>query len=815
MDEQYEKEYMQQHDLQVTRDIHSALRMTFLIGPILYVCTFFLHLFRLSTRTCIFWTLYLIGCWILIEILLNKGQNAAAKYVQLFYTELMIATASANPNFGIYLTYFAIPLLSCVYMDFKITRRMCIIGYVCMAGFLYQRAIFLVESGLTIDSTPTGYYFPTLAGYTLEYIVMSTFAIVMVRHGREVRQHYFESQREKLIAEASDHAKTSFLANMSHEIRTPINAVLGMNEMILRESRERKIWRYAENIKTASKSLLSLINDILDISKVESGKMELVETSYQVSSLLNDMVNMVQSRADEKGLELKVDIDEQIPCELYGDETRIRQVITNLLTNAVKYTKEGSVTLKIRCTHMPEPSFVRLDVAVVDTGIGVKKEDQARLFEIFRRVDEENNRGIEGTGLGLPLSKHLLELMGSRLMLESEYGKGSSFFFGLVQKVVDDSPIGDYKEMYERSLRDQSHYRESFQAPDAKILVVDDTRMNLEVCRGLLKKTQVQIDTADSGMECLNLIVKNKYDMILLDHKMPQMDGIECLQRMHETDGNCNETTPVIALTANAVSGAKEYYLEQGFDDYLSKPIQGDRLEQLLCQYLPPQYLKIPEQEDGEYIEELCIPPIEGIVGEDGLRYAGGDQEEYLNTLKLYQGEYEKKRTELIRFYEDSDLENYQISVHALKSTSRLIGANELSDLALALEEASKAGNIYLVRKEHPGLIEHYAQLHEAIAEVLDSMGMQKAGAQLEPMSREELQEFCEKLQSGLDEFDIGLLRRYVTLLQSKDLLWSVKEDLQEAVDSFDYDKLQEQVTLLKGYLSEPFDADDKKEEKL
>ena len=797
MDEQYEQEYMHQHDMQVTIGIHKVVRLTFLIGPLLYLLTRW-NVFTISTEACIFWCIYLIGCWILVEFLIRRGHIAAAKYIQLLYLELMVGAASVSPSIGIYLTYFAIPLLSCVYMDWLLTTMTSIAGYLCMIAFLYPRAAGFVQAGYTNFDIPWEFFLSFGAGYTIEYLFMTIFAILVVRHGREIRQHYFESQKEKLSAEAANQAKSSFLANMSHEIRTPINAIIGMNEMILRESRERRIQRYAGNIKNASKSLLALINDILDFSKVESGKMEIIDTTYQISSLLNDLMNMIQPRAQEKGLELKLDIDEQIPCELYGDEVRIRQIITNLLTNAVKYTREGSITLKIRSTRLPDTSYVRLDVAVVDTGIGIRKEDQEKLFATFQRVDEAANRGIEGTGLGLALSKQLLELMDSKLMVDSEYGRGSAFFFGLQQKIVDDAPIGDYKAIYERALRDTAHYQESFQAPDAKILVVDDTHMNLEVCKGLLKKTRIQIDTADSGMGCLNMVMKKPYDMIFLDHKMPNMDGVQCLERMRELKDYPNKNTKVIALTANAVSGAREFYLEHGFDDYLAKPIQGEHLERLLCQYLPPQYLKIPETESVDYMEELCIPPIDGIAADDGLRYAGGDQEEYLNNLKLYLAEYEEKKQKLEQFYAQDDLENYQITVHAVKSTSKLIGANELSDLARGLEEAAGSGNKELVHVEHAPFMESFIQQNQSIAKTIEALGMQETQTQLEEMTLDELKEFCANLQASLDEFDMEEIRRLVVQLQNKDLLKNVKKTMQTAVDNFDYDGVQEQLQLLR-----------------
>ena len=796
MDNKYEEEYMKSHDKLVTKRIHKVVNLCLLLGPALYIFTK-LGLFEIPNPYIISSTAYIVISWLIVDVLIRADKMTAAKYFQLMYLEVLVAGASADPYMGIYITYYAIPLLSCMYMDWILTLVMSVTGYLCMLGFLWPRSIGFVEHGFTNFKDPFHFWCSFGAGYTIEYLFMTVFAISVVRHGREIRQHYFESQKEKLSAEAASQAKSSFLANMSHEIRTPINAIIGMNEMILRESRERRILRYAGNIKNASKSLLALINDILDFSKVESGKMEIINANYQISSLLNDLVNMIQPRAADKDLELKLDIDEQIPSELYGDEVRIRQIVTNLLTNAVKYTREGSVTLKVRCTRLPDTDKVRLDVAVVDTGIGIKKEDQEKLFSTFQRVDEATNRGIEGTGLGLALSKQLLELMNSKLLVDSEYGRGSAFFFGLVQKIVDDTPIGDYKALYERAARDTEHYQESFQAPDARILVVDDTRMNLEVCKGLLKKTRIQVDTADSGLECLNMIMKKEYHMIFLDHKMPNMDGVQCLERMREMEKNPNANTKVIALTANAVSGAREFYLSHGFDDYLAKPIQGEKLEQLLCQYLPPQFLKMPEEESVDYLEELCIPPIDGIVADDALRYAGGDQEEYLHNLKLYLEEFKEKKEKLEEFFRQEDLENYQILAHAVKSTSKLIGANDLSEMARMMEEASAARDMECVRSGHAQFMERFTYQSTCIADTIADLGMEDSQVELVAVSPEELHALCEQLKESLAEFDMEAIQNQVEHLQTLDVLKNIKEAMQTAVNNFDYDGVNEQVEAL------------------
>ena len=802
MDKDFEKQYMYLHEIQMTKKIHLVCIILWAIMPTLFLCNK-MGIFDVSNDYIQWGSVLISGGWITVEILLRCRFYRTAKYVQLIYIELLVGVLSGNCHIGIYLTYFAIPLLSCVYLDWVLTLATSLAGYIVMLAFLWPRAIGFVENGFTNFKSIEKYFMAYGMGYTIEYVMMTIFAILVVRHGKEIRQNFFETQREKLSAEASSEAKTSFLANMSHEIRTPINAIIGMDEMIIRESKEAGIIRYANNIRNASKTLLSLINDILDFSKVESGKMEIINSNYQVSSMLNDLVNMIQSRASDKSLELILDIDEQLPCELYGDEVRLRQIITNLLTNAVKYTKEGSVTLKIRVTKL-ENSIGRLDVAVIDTGIGIRKEDQAKLFDSFQRVDEAKNHNIEGTGLGLALTKYLLEAMGSKLLLESEYGKGSAFYFGLEQKIVDDTPIGDYQKMYEKSRQENERYRESFQAPDAQILVVDDTRMNLEVCKGLLKKTKVQIDVAESGAECLQMCEQKEYHLILLDHKMPHMDGVECLQRIRQQEEGLNTNTTVIALTANAITGAKEYYLKNGFDDYLSKPVQGEKLEQLLCQYLPSELLLSPEEATIASYETVSaeVPEIIGIDEEDALSYAGESQEEYLKNLKLYLEEYDSKRTQIQEAFEKDDWENYQILAHSIKSTSRLIGANDMSLLAKSMEEAAAKRNAIRIRGDHEVFMDQYERLCQRIKVAVANVVMTSNVPELKPVSKDEMHELISHMKTSVDEFDMSALHDQLEQLIGYDYLKNVKDHMQEAVENFDYDAISTQVEVLENLVS-------------
>lgn len=403
----------------------------------------------------------------------------------------------------------------------------------------------------------------------------------MEEHALEKERYAKEQEKLKKQADEANRAKGEFLANMSHEIRTPINAVLGMDEMILRESREPGIQSYAADIKRAGNILLSLINDILDFSKIESGKMDIIPVEYDLSTVLCELMDMIRSRAEEKHLLLELKVEPDTPAHLFGDEVRIRQIIINILTNAVKYTPEGKVMLTVSGKKVSEDS-VQLYVSVKDTGIGIKEEDRERLFKSFQRVEETRNRNIEGTGLGLSITMRLLNLMGSRLEVQSTYGEGSDFYFYLEQKQMDEQVIGDIQKKYEQEKDKIKISTEPFYAPDAKILVVDDNEMNRKVFLGLLKSHGMQIDTAVCGKDCLSLMEQKSYHIIFMDHLMPEMDGIETLQNIRQENNEYFQTVPVVALTAEAVSGSEELFLNAGFQDYLSKPIEINLLEQVL-----------------------------------------------------------------------------------------------------------------------------------------------------------------------------------------------------------------------------------------
>lgn len=604
-------------------------------------------------------------------------------------------------------------------------------------------------------------------------------------------------KNELEVAKASNEAKSAFLSSMSHEIRTPINAVLGFDEMILLENKDPEIGRYAEDIRSAGKTLLALINDILDFSKIEAGKMEIVPNRYELTSLINDVVSMTMSLANDKQLGFDVKVDPAIPHLLYGDEIRIKQCMTNILSNAVKYTEHGGLTLNVGFEKAEEPDSIYLKISVKDTGIGIRQEDMGKLFSAFDRLDQVRNKAVKGTGLGLSITKQLLESMGSVLEVESEYEKGSDFHFSLLQKVEKWEEIGDLSEAFKKYVPhgEAAQKDDDFYAPKASILVTDDTESNLLVVTRLLKRTGIQIDTADSGASTLNMVKKKKYDLIYLDHMMPEMDGIETLHAMESLEGNMNTETPVIVLTANAVAGSREMYIREGFTDYMTKPVSYRMLRESLLRYLPADKVEKWEacQDDTETESAATpIPDIEGIDVSEGIKNTG-DAETLLEVIKRFAEGIDDNADRIERELSEQDIKDYTVHVHALKSSSRLIGALELSEMALELE---KAGNAYLkseaegdetaanealskISQETPELLSLYRSFSEKLAGICDP-GTGEAGEKLTEITEEELNEMLNAIREFAEAFDMDTADSVMAQLED----CSVPDDKKEMVSS-------------------------------
>jgi signal transduction histidine kinase/ActR/RegA family two-component response regulator/HPt (histidine-containing phosphotransfer) domain-containing protein len=585
-----------------------------------------------------------------------------------------------------------------------------------------------------------------------------------------------------LDANSANSAKSTFLDNMSHEIRTPMNSILGMNEMILREEDRPEIREYALTIQRAGRALLGIINDILDFSKIQDNQMEISSTHYDLSSLVNDMVNIGAEQARRKSLTFDVNIDKAIPRMLNGDEYHLRQVLLNILSNAVKFTERGGVTLSLGYEKV-DNATVLLKCSIADTGIGIKEEDMEYIFKPFEHIGATRNLRSDGSGLGLTIVKSLLQLMHSDLKVESTYHKGSTFSFELPQTVTKWEPIGDYNRVFSVSNLHHSAYREAFQAPDARVLVVDDAEVNLLVFANLLKKTRIQIDTAGSGAEMLQMVRINPYDMIFLDHRMPGMDGIEAFHAMKNIPDSPNAETPVIAFTANAVLGARQMYLDEGFNDYISKPVDTVRLEQLLLSYLPPAKIRTGDQMDlaepepvkanaktpaPEIKERVYTPEPEPEEEESpyahipGIDYEAavtncGAEETFVAALQIFYDTLDQKASDIEKFEKEKDFKNYTILVHALKSASRLVGALKLSADAKYLEDCGNAGNAAEIEAKTPDLLSLYRSYKEALAPIF---GKNEDDSSLPEIPLDDLHEMYGLIKSFAQNFDLDSIDR-------------------------------------------------------
>lgn len=586
----------------------------------------------------------------------------------------------------------------------------------------------------------------------------------------QLEQKKEELSDAKKAARKAEEARDIFLANMSHELRTPINTILGINELIIRESQDETIKDYALDIKQAGNILLALVSDILDFSKLDAGQLQITEGIYDISSLLNDLINSISLQLRRKKLDLVLDIAKDIPYKLMGDEIHIRQVISNLLSNAVKYTEKGKITLHLGWKQL-ENDTIEVDVIVKDTGIGIKEKDMPKLFNAFQRMDSTARSKGKRTGLGLAITKRLVEMMGGSLEVQSVYSKGSAFSFKLVQKVVDKAPLGDFEKQYKESCTSMENYQQKFIAPLGRILIVDDNAMNLAVAQGLLKQTRLQIDVAGSGEECLELIKRKTYHLICLDHMMPVMDGVQTLHAIRAMEGNPSQDIPVIALTANAVPGAREFYLNEGFQDYLTKPIDSDKFENMLIEYLPDNvvYLTPGQDMEREYEKEdaeMALSVKESqlyVIGfniRNGLKYMGGDKALYGRVLHDFHAILKEKEEELREFLQKGDMPGYAIIVHSLKGNARNVGADDLADEAFVLEKMSKAGQREDVEVRSPILFSMMKNMRESLKVYLDleekntSVKEEAEENKDKKITDDEWKKALRELADRLDDFD-------------------------------------------------------------
>lgn len=600
--------------------------------------------------------------------------------------------------------------------------------------------------------------------------------VILVLDMTDIKAYINEIKRVRQQAEAANTAKSEFLANMSHEIRTPMNAIIGMNDIIMEETKNSAIRGYAKDVQSAAKNLLAIINDILDLSKVESGKMELVYTNYYLKTLVSGVVGMMDMAASKRGLILKYECDESIPCCYNGDEGRIKQILINILNNAIKFTKEGYVRASVTGEPGENEDEEIITFRVEDTGCGIRPEDMRQIFENFRQVDARKNRSVEGTGLGLAIVKHLVEMMGGTIKVDSVYGEGTVVTITIPQKIVDRRSIEEMPEITQEEL-EQS---EAFTAPDVKVLVVDDNVVNRKVARGILKNYKFDLDEAGSGPDAIEMVRQTRYDIIFMDHMMPMMDGIEAAEIIRRDCGENGTAPAIIALTANAMEGMRQQFLDNGFQDFIAKPLDRKDLDQLLKRWVPED--RRQARDSGETCKPLNSDSfqIEGIDMDAAMRYYSGDEDGFAELLELYYMDGQCK-LEVLQELADRDLSGYRTEVHAIKSASANIGAIAVSEMARAQENAAAQGDRAFIGQKLPQLLEAYGALLGQIEAALAQRHQDEPQAEKLPaLPLSELVERVSKALEELEDFRASECAGIVAAVLQHELPKDVEESLKE-----------------------------------
>ncbi|MCI9161722.1 MAG: response regulator [Lachnospiraceae bacterium] len=628
--------------------------------------------------------------------------------------------------------------------------------------------------------------------------------VILILDMTDIKSYINEIKRVRRQAEKASIAKSEFLANMSHEIRTPMNAIIGLNDIIMEECGDTEIYAYAKDVQSAARNLLTIINDILDLSKVEAGKMELVMVNYYIKDMADEIIGIMDMAASQRGLILKYECDQTIPCRYCGDDGRIKQILLNILSNAIKFTKKGYVRAYITGKPGRNEDEELLTFCVEDTGCGIREEDLPKIFEDFRQVDSKRNRSVEGTGLGLAIVKHLVELMKGTIQVESIYGKGTTFTITIPQKIVERQPVSEMQELPQTEQKPT----DMFTAPGVKVLIVDDNVINRKVARGFLKNYGFDLTEAESGPEAIERVRENRYDLIFMDHMMPDMDGVEAAGIIRRDCGENGASPVMIALTANAMEGMRERFLENNFQDFIAKPLDRTELNQLLLRWVPEKY----RQTEGEKAESKPLDPeafrIRGVDMDAVMKYYSGDEEGFVELLELYciDG---KRKTKLLCEVVESDILRYQIEVHGLKSASANIGAMEVSALARGQENAAVQGDRESIRSQFPLLLAEYENLLANIQQFLEQRRRESGGKEKLPcLTKEEFKGETAAALEELKHFRSQKCAERVEAMLAHELPGHAAErllEIQEQLKLYEDDKAEE----LLGQLLSIFDKEE------